>query len=107
MEPGGVHTHLRCDRDIAAIDQSGQKFIGLALTNPVDKDHDRYFEYFLDPKNHAPGIPLDMISYHYYVGVQPEDNQNDLQNIFFKRADVLIDAVKEGRGGPQKTFAND
>ena len=72
-----------------------QKFIGLALTNPVDKDHDRYFEYFLDPKNHAPGIPLDMISYHYYVGVQPEDNQNDLQNIFFKRADVLIDAVKK------------
>jgi len=36
-----------------------------------------------------------MISYHYYVGVQPEDNQNDLQNIFFKRADVLIDAVKK------------
>ena len=26
-----------------------------------------YFEYFLNPKNHKPGIPLDMISYHFYA----------------------------------------
>jgi hypothetical protein len=72
-----------------------QKFIGLALTNPVDKDHDKYFEYFLDHHNHAPGIPLDMISYHYYVGVNPEDKAETLQADFFKRADVLIEAVKK------------
>jgi len=25
------------------------------------------FEYFLDPRNHRPGTPLDMISYHFYA----------------------------------------
>jgi hypothetical protein len=38
------------------------KFMGLALAfaggNP------RYYEYFLDPKNHKKGIPLDFISFH-------------------------------------------
>ena len=72
-----------------------QKFIGLALTNPVDRDHQPYFEYFLNLKNHAPGIPLDAISYHYYVGVNPDDKPETLQAEFFKRADVLIEAVKK------------
>ncbi|HEY6900751.1 MAG TPA: glycosyl hydrolase family 39, partial [Puia sp.] len=41
------------------------KFIGLSLAltqNPA------YFEYFLNPKNHKPGIPLEGISYHHYSG---------------------------------------
>src|SRR5256885_4848245 len=37
------------------------KFMG-----PVVGDiaHAEYFTYFMDPKNHEPGIPLDMLSYH-------------------------------------------
>src|SRR5215469_13683377 len=40
------------------------KFIGIALANPVGRPE--YFSYFLDPKHHKPGIPIDMISYHFY-----------------------------------------
>jgi len=36
------------------------KFMGMALAMPRDNPH--YFEYFLNPANHKPGIPLDYIS---------------------------------------------
>jgi hypothetical protein len=36
------------------------KFVALALASPSQDA--RYFEYFLNPKNHQPGIPLDLIS---------------------------------------------
>jgi hypothetical protein len=35
------------------------KFVGLALADP---NHPEWFEYFLDPKHHQPGVPLDMIT---------------------------------------------
>ena len=41
------------------------KFVGLALAQP--SLHPEQFEYFLNPKNHKPGIPLDFISYHFYA----------------------------------------
>ncbi len=41
------------------------KFVGLALAQP--STHPEQFEYFLNPKNHKPGIPLDFISYHFYA----------------------------------------
>ena len=48
------------------------KFVGLALAQP--SSHPEQFEYFLDPKNHKPGIPLDFISYHFYA--VPTGDQN-------------------------------
>src|SRR5580698_7444746 len=41
------------------------KFAGLALAEPGRDE--KFFEYFLNPANHRPGIPLDMISYHFYA----------------------------------------
>ena len=41
------------------------KFMGMALGAP--SDHPEFFEYFLNPANHKPGIPLDYISYHFYA----------------------------------------
>ena len=41
------------------------KFVGMALAMPSLTPG--YFEYFLDHKNHRAGIPLDMISYHFYA----------------------------------------
>ena len=38
------------------------KFIGLSFAFNARPE---YFEYFLNPKNHKPGIPLDGISYHF------------------------------------------
>ena len=41
------------------------KFMGMALAEP--SGNPRFFEYFLNPANHKPGIPLDYISYHFYA----------------------------------------
>jgi hypothetical protein len=43
------------------------KFVGMALAAPADLP--QYFEYFLDRRHHQPGIPLDMISYHFYAWI--------------------------------------
>jgi hypothetical protein len=45
--------------------QPHMKFVGLSLGLPAEAP--QFFEYFLDARNHQPGIPLDMISYHFYA----------------------------------------
>jgi len=42
------------------------KFAGMALG--LLSFEPGFFEYFLNPKNHRPGIPLDIIAYHFYAG---------------------------------------
>jgi hypothetical protein len=42
------------------------KFSGLALAFP--EKGEPYVEHFLNPKNHKPGIPVNMFSYHTYIG---------------------------------------
>jgi hypothetical protein len=38
------------------------KFVGMALEDPNNPE---WFEYLLNPANHKPGIPLDMVSNHF------------------------------------------
>jgi hypothetical protein len=69
----------------------GTKFVGMALMGP---DHEPdWFEYFLNPKNHKPGIPLDMISYHFYAVPQPDESMEAQQFTFFERADAFLNTV--------------
>jgi hypothetical protein len=68
------------------------KFVGLALAFPSNDP--RMFEYFLDPKNHKPGIPLDMISYHFYAAPTPDQNQEIQQYTFFEQADRFLATVR-------------
>jgi hypothetical protein len=68
------------------------KFIGLSLAlvrNP------EYFEYFLNPKNHKPGIPLEGISYHHY-SMPSFTNQTleSYQYTFFDKAESFLDKVR-------------
>ncbi len=67
------------------------KFVGLALANPSGGS--RYFEYFLDPRNHKPGIPLDMISYHFYATPKADENLDVEQHTFFAQADAFLNVV--------------
>lgn len=68
------------------------KFVGISValeTNP------EWFEYFLNPKNHKPGVPLDGISYHFYG--RPSDPDQDykaFQYSFFDQADGFLDRVR-------------
>jgi hypothetical protein len=71
--------------------QPQMKFVALALASPAHQPH--WFEYFLDPKNHRPGAPLDMISYHFYA-IGPDSNTDYNQFFYFDQADRFLDAVR-------------
>ncbi len=53
-----------------------------------------YFEYFLNHKNHKPGIPLDMISYHFYATPTAGQNIDNWQYTFFDQADGFLHTVR-------------
>lgn len=67
------------------------KFVGMALAL---SDRPEWFEYFLNPKNHKNGTPLDMISYHFYATGAVEQGADALQYTFFDQADVFLRGVK-------------
>jgi hypothetical protein len=67
------------------------KFVALALANPSGGS--RYFEYFLNPRNHKPGIPLDMISYHFYAVPQSDESLEVQQHTFFTQADAFLNVA--------------
>ncbi|HTJ11946.1 MAG TPA: hypothetical protein VL547_07970, partial [Dinghuibacter sp.] len=69
----------------------GTKFVGLALEDPNRPD---WYEYFLNPKNHKSGTPLDMISYHFYATSGGGQGMDDLQYTFWERANGFLNAVK-------------
>ncbi len=99
-EPEGEHnpspeTYTRIyDSVVAAMRnvQPNTKFVGLALAFPGGNPH--FFEYFLDPKNHQPGIPLDFISYHFYASPSPDQSPEVQQFTFFAQADGFLDVVR-------------
>ncbi len=68
------------------------KFVGGALGSPSTDP--QFFNYFLNHKNHKAGIPLDMISYHFYATPTPGQNINDWQYTFFDQADRFLDTVR-------------
>jgi hypothetical protein len=72
--------------------QPQMKFVALALAVPSQAPH--YFEYFLNPKNHKPGIPIDMISYHFYAIPTSDEPFEAKPYTFFVQADDFLNAVR-------------
>lgn len=68
------------------------KFVGLALAMPGNEP--KFFEYFLDPANHKPGIPLDMISYHFYASPVPGETLDNWQYSFFDQEAGFLNTVR-------------
>ncbi len=68
------------------------KFVGMALAAPSDRPE--YFEYFLNHRNHRPGIPLDMISYHFYASPTADQKLDDWQYTFFDQANGFLNTVR-------------
>ena len=64
------------------------KFMGLALAAP--SANPKYFEYFLNPKNHKAGIPLDYISFHFYASPALDESLDGWQHTFFNQAEGFI-----------------
>jgi hypothetical protein len=71
--------------------QPQMKFVGMSLAMPLKAP--RFFEYFLDAKHHRPGIPLDMISYHFYAIPKPDETMDTKPFTFFDQAERFVDAV--------------
>ncbi len=61
----------------------GTKFVGMALAF----ERPDWFEYFLNPANHKPGIPLDMISYHCYANANNYQKFDAYEYTLFDKAD--------------------
>jgi len=68
------------------------KFVGMSLATPSKSPE--FFEYFLDPKNHQPGIPLDAISYHFYAVPTADQGPEVHPFTFFEQADHFLDTVR-------------
>ncbi|MGD0223667.1 MAG: glycosyl hydrolase family 39 [Terriglobia bacterium] len=68
------------------------KFAGLALAGPSQGPE--YFEYFLNHAHHKPGIPLDMITFHFYAGPADDETPEIQQYTFFDQADHFLDTVR-------------
>ncbi len=68
------------------------KFIGISLAYPSKSPE--FFEYFLNPKNHKPSVPIDMISYHFYAKSLPDQTPETYPLTFFEQADRFIDVVR-------------
>lgn len=67
------------------------KFMGMAA---VTYWNPHFYEYFLNPENHEPGTPLDMISYHFYAGADSRLDFKDYQYAYFDKADAFLTSVR-------------
>jgi hypothetical protein len=65
------------------------KFVGLALAY----EKPEWFEYFLNPANHKPGIPIDMISYHCYANANSNQKFDAYEYTIFDKADHFLNTV--------------
>jgi hypothetical protein len=71
------------------------KFSGLAMAGPSNEaEYYRYYEYFLNRKNHKPGIPLDMISFHFYSTPAADESMEVQQHTIFAQAEWFLGAVR-------------
>jgi hypothetical protein len=70
----------------------GTKYVGMSLANPMLRPD--FFEYFLNPRNHQPGIPLDAISYHFYAIPGEDESLNEWQFSLFREAERFLTAVR-------------
>ena len=67
------------------------KFMGMALGDASDLN---FIQYFLDPSNHRPGIPMDYISYHFYAVPPSSQTISDWQYELFRQADDFLGTVQ-------------
>jgi hypothetical protein len=81
---------IQYDAITAAIRKVSPKteFVGLALGNPVRDVN--YVQYFLNASNHAPGTPLDWISYHYYAFIDTKTNVSQWADQIFGQSAFYV-----------------
>jgi len=90
-----IKTYTRLyDRITASVHQvsPATRFVGMSLAEPMKSPSK--FEYFLDPKHHIAGTPLDAISFHFYSDAEPGEDDEAQPFAFFARADGFLSTVR-------------
>lgn len=84
------------DAIVAAIHRVDPKItcVGMALGGEPQE----FFEYFLNHKNHKPGIPIAMISYHFYASPTPDETPEIMQYTYWDQADRFLNVVSYVQG---------
>lgn len=79
------------DRIVSALRKVSPKtrFVALELASVSPE----FLEYFLDARNHQPGIPIDMIAYHFYALPNFSETLEHWQYSFFHQADMFLYSV--------------
>lgn len=68
------------------------KFMGMALADPTHRPD--FIQYFLNPRNHKPGVPLNAISFHFYSMPDPGETIQEMQYTIFDEADNFLTSVR-------------
>ena len=82
------------DAIVAAIRAAAprMKFLGISVAGPSRQAD--MFTYFLDPRNHRPGIPLDGISYHYYYSPAADEPPEIHQYTIWDQTNGFLNTVR-------------
>jgi hypothetical protein len=73
--------------------QPEMQFMGLSMSSLHLAPE--WTEYFLDPKNHKPGIPLNFVSYHLYATLPGNNNDHELYPMnVFRQADAHLNTIR-------------
>jgi hypothetical protein len=70
------------------------KFVGMGLGPSGPLNQPQWFEYFLNPKNHNAGIPLDAISYHFYAVPGADESAEVMSHTIYDQAEAFINVVR-------------
>jgi hypothetical protein len=69
------------------------KFMGLSMA--LLEKAPEWTAYFLNQKNHRPGIPLDLVSYHLYATLPADKNDPDIYPYtVFEQADKHLETIR-------------
>lgn len=68
------------------------KFMAVSSAHPAT--HGPMYEYFLNPANHAPGTPLNFLTYHFYASPPESEPFDAMQFTFFDQADGFLTTAR-------------
>ena len=84
------------DAIVEAIHRADPKIICVGMG--LGSEPREYFEYFLNHKNHKPGIPIAMISYHFYAVPSSDETPEVMEHTYWDQADRFLSVVSYIQG---------
>ena len=87
-----VYTKLY-DAVVKAIRKVSPQTKFVSISSSYVGGHPDVIDYFLDPKHHQPGIPLDFISYHFYAVPGADETLAIYPYTMFVQADRFLEVV--------------